>query len=172
MLGICVLTAAFIFLLYGLEIVGSFTKLWGVDYALTMENYIEAFRLGWDYMQDLLILAAIATPFTGLLGMSITYVVKRKRFIGSGLIDVTSILTFAAPGTVVGLGYILAFNQKPLMLSGTGAIIVLLFIFRDMPVGIRAAAAVFEQIDVSLDQELYKWQKMQTKPEGGGILIG
>jgi len=150
-LAICLLTVAFIFLFYGLVLVGSFTKLWGVDYSFTLQNYVEAFRLGWDYIQDSLLLAAIATPFTGLLGMFIAYLVKRKRFIGSGLMDVTSMLSFAVPGTVVGIGYILAFNQKPLMLQGTAAIIVLLFIFRNMPVGIRSAAAALEQIDTSID---------------------
>ncbi|MBC8232755.1 iron ABC transporter permease [bacterium] len=150
-LAICLLTVVFISLFYGLVLVGSFTKLWGVDYSFTMVNYVEAFRLGWDYIQDSLLLAAIATPLTGLLGMFIAYLVKRKRFIGSRFMDVTSMLTFAVPGTVVGIGYILAFNQKPLMLQGTAAIIVLLFIFRNMPVGIRSAAAALEQIDTSID---------------------
>jgi len=150
-LAICLLTVAFIFLFYGLVLVGSFTKLWGVDYSFTMVNYVEAFRLGWDYIQDSLLLATVATPLTGLLGMFIAYLVKRKRFIGSRLMDVTSMLTFAVPGTVVGIGYILAFNQKPLMLQGTAAIIVLLFIFRNMPVGIRSAAAALEQIDTSIE---------------------
>jgi len=150
-LAICLLTVAFIFLFYGLVLVGSFTKLWGVDYSFTLQNYVEAFRLGWDYIQDSLLLATIATPFTGLLGMFIAYLVKRKKFIGSGFMDVTSMLTFAVPGTVVGIGYVLAFNQKPLMLQGTAAIIVLLFIFRNMPVGIRSAAAALEQIDTSID---------------------
>ncbi|MFC1714755.1 ABC transporter permease [Candidatus Poribacteria bacterium] len=150
-LAICSLTIAFIFMFYGLVLVGSFTELWGVDYSFTMRNYVEAFRLGWHYIQDSLLLAAIATPFTGLLGMFIAYLVKRKRFVGSRLMDITSMLTFAVPGTVVGIGYILAFNQKPLMLQGTAAIIVLLFIFRNMPVGIRSAAAALEQIDTTID---------------------
>ena len=76
---------------------------------------------------------------------------KRKRFIGSRLMDITSMLSFAVPGTVIGIGYILAFNQKPLMLQGTAAIIVLLFVFRNMPMGIRSAAAALDQIDTSID---------------------
>lgn len=150
-LVICLLTVAFILLFYGLVLVGSFTKLWGVDYSFTVGNYVEAIKLSWDYIQDSLLLAAIATPFTGLLGMFIAYLVKRKRFIGSRLMDVTSMLSFAVPGTVVGIGYVLAFNQRPLMLRGTAAIIVLLFIFRNMPVGIRSAAAALDQIDTSID---------------------
>ena len=152
LMAICWGTVGCVFLFYGLVVVGSFTKLWGVDYSLTLNNYAEAFRLGADYIVDSLLLAAIATPLTGLLGMVVAFIVKRKQFVGRGLIDVTSMLSFALPGTVVGIGYILAFNQPPLMLRGTAAIIVLLFVFRNMPVGIRAAAASLDQIDSSLEE--------------------
>jgi iron(III) transport system permease protein len=66
--------------------------------------------------------------------------------------DLTSMLTFAVPGTVVGIGYILAFNERPLLLTGTGAIIVLLFIFRNVPVGIRAGVAALQQVDKSIEE--------------------
>ena len=152
LMAICWGAVGCVFLFYGLVLVGSFTRLWGVDYSLTLNNYVEAFRLGADYIVDSLLLAAIATPLTGLLGMVIAFLVKRKRFVGRGFMDITSMLSFAVPGTVVGIGYILAFNQPPLMLKGTAAIIVLLFIFRNMPVGIRAAAASLDQIDPSLEE--------------------
>ena len=152
LMAICWGAVGSVFLFYGLVVVGSFTKLWGVDYSLTLNNYVEAFRLGADYIVDSLLLAAIATPLTGVLGMVIAFIVKRKQFVGRGLMDVTSMLSFAVPGTVVGIGYILAFNQPPLMLRGTAVIIVLLFIFRNMPVGIRAAAASLDQIDLSLEE--------------------
>ena len=152
MMAICWGAVGCVFLFYGLVVVGSFTRLWGVDYSLTLNNYAEAFRLGADYIWDSLLLAAIATPLTGLLGVVIAFLVKRKRFVGRRLMDITSMLSFAVPGTVVGIGYILAFNQPPLMLRGTAAIILLLFIFRNMPVGIRAAAASLDQIDPSLEE--------------------
>ena len=152
LMAICWGAVGCVFLFYGLVVVGSFTKLWGVDYSLTLNNYVEAFRLGADYIWDSLLLAAIATPLTGLLGMVIAFIVKRKQFVGRRLMDVTSMLSFAVPGTAVGIGYILAFNQPPLMLRGTAAIIVVLFIFRNMPVGIRAAAASLDQIDPSLEE--------------------
>ena len=49
-----------------------------------------------------------------------------------------TMLTFAVPGTVVGIGYVLAFNRPPLVLTGTAAIIILLFIFRNAPIAIEA----------------------------------
>ena len=152
MMAICWGAVGCVLLFYGLVLVGSFTKLWGVDYSLTLNNYAEAFRLGADYILDSLSLAAIATPLTGLLGMVVAFLIKRKQFVGRRLMDITSMLSFAVPGTVVGIGYILAFNQPPFMLRGTAAIIVVLFIFRNMPVGIRAAAASLDQIDHSLEE--------------------
>jgi iron(III) transport system permease protein len=62
------------------------------------------------------------------------------------------LLAFAIPGTVLGVSYILAFNVPPVELTGTGLIIVLSFMFRNLPVGVRAGTAAFKQLDRSLDE--------------------
>ena len=61
-------------------------------------------------------------------------------------------LSFAIPGSVIGVSYILAFNVPPIEITGTGAILVVSFIFRNMPVGVRAGIASMSQIDKSLDE--------------------
>ena len=61
-------------------------------------------------------------------------------------------LSFAIPGTVIGVSYILAFNVPPIELTGTGIILVLCFVSRNMPVGVRAGMAAMSQIDPSLDE--------------------
>jgi iron(III) transport system permease protein len=153
---LCIVFTAMVFLLYGTIIYGSFQKLWGVDRTLTLNNYIQMFRVGKGYIVDSLSLSTLATPLTGLLGMFIAFLVIRKRFIGRGVMEFISMLTFAVPGTVVGIGYILAFNQRsslfPFILSGTAWIIVLLLIFRNMPVGIRSGIAALQQIDPSIEE--------------------
>jgi iron(III) transport system permease protein len=63
-----------------------------------------------------------------------------------------AMLTFAVPGTVVGIGYILAFNDKPFLLSGTAFLIVMAFTFRNMPVGIEAGTSTLLQIDKSIEE--------------------
>ena len=63
-------------------------------------------------------------------------------------------LSFAIPGTVIGVTYVIAFNVPPIELTGTGIILVLSFIFRNMPVGVRAGVASMAQIDRSLDESL------------------
>ena len=152
----CIFYTGTIFLFYGTVVYGSFQKLWGVDATLTLHNYVQTFQVGKNYILDSLTLSSLATPLTGLLGMFIAFLVIRKKFIGQRLMEFVSMLTFAVPGTVVGIGYILAFNRKtllfPFILTGTAWIILFLMIFRDMPVGIRTGIAALQQIDPSIEE--------------------
>ncbi|MCD6462128.1 MAG: iron ABC transporter permease [Thermotogae bacterium] len=141
-----------IFLFYGTVLYGSFTKLWGVNHTLTLDNYRYVFDIGFEYLKDTLILASIATPISGVLGILIAYLVSRKEFPSRRFMEATSLLTFAVPGTVVGIGYLLAFNQQPLMLTGTALIIILVFVFRYLPVGVQNGVAALYQIDKSIEE--------------------
>ncbi|MEW6227196.1 MAG: iron ABC transporter permease [Bacillota bacterium] len=148
----CLVLTGIIMLFYGTVLVGSFVTLWGINYEFTLANYRHVFIVGWEYIKDTLFLSTVATPITGILGMIIAFLVVRKEFFGRRALELTSMLTFAVPGTVVGIGYILAFNQPPLLLTGTAAIIILLFVFRNMPAGIQAGIAALQQIDPSIEE--------------------
>ena len=150
--GLCLLLTGVIFLFYGMVLFGSFVKLWGANHSLTFGNYKHVFTVGWGFIRDTLLLSSIATPIAGILAMIIAFLVVRKNFPGKRLMELVSLLTFAVPGTVVGIGYILAFNQYPLKLTGTAAIIVLLFIFRDLAVGVQTGIAELQQIDPSIEE--------------------
>ncbi len=153
---LCILFSAMVFLFYGTVVYGSFQTLWGVNRTLTFQNYVQMFQVGKDYILDSLTLSTLATPLTGVLGMFIAFLVIRRKFLGRGLMEFTSMLTFAVPGTVVGIGYILAFNRPsallPFVLTGTAWIIVFLLIFRNMPVGIRSGIAALQQIDPAIEE--------------------
>ena len=148
----CFLISAFIFILYILIPVGSFVKLWGIDYTPTLRHYEYIFDLGMKPIIDTTILSLISMPITGLLGMIIAFLIVRKRFPGRQWVEFTSLLSMAIPGTVIGMGYVLAYNKPPLVLTGTAAIIVLSFVFRSMPVGIRAGMASLQQIDPAIEE--------------------
>jgi len=150
--GLCLLLTGVIFLFYGMVLFGSLVKLWGANHSLTFDNYKHVFTVGWGFIRDTLLLSSIATPIAGILAMIIAFLVVRKNFPGKRLMELVSLLTFAVPGTVVGIGYILAFNQYPLKLTGTAAIIVLLFIFRDLAVGVQTGIAELQQIDPSIEE--------------------
>ena len=61
-------------------------------------------------------------------------------------------LSFAIPGTVIGVSYILAFNVPPIEITGTAFVLVMCFVFRNMPVAVRSGIATLAQIDRSLDE--------------------
>ncbi len=154
--SVCVFFAAVVLLFYGMVVYGSFQKLWGVDSTLTLANYVTMWRVGKGYILDSLIISSIVTPITGIMGMFIAYIITRKKFPGKNALEFASMLTFAVPGTVVGIGYIIAFNTPsvlmPVTLTGTGLIIIVLLVFRNMPVGIRNGVAALQQIDPSIEE--------------------
>ncbi len=154
--SVCIFFAAVVLLFYGMVVWGSFQKLWGVDSSLTLRNYTQMWKMGKGYIIDSLVISAIVTPVTGVLSMFIAYLITRKQFPGRGFIEFSSMLTFAVPGTVVGIGYILAFNTPsllmPITLTGTGFIIMILLVFRNLPVGIRNGVAAIQQIDPSIEE--------------------
>lgn len=150
--GVCAFIAGIVILFYGVIFAGAFAKLWGIDPSFTLRNFDYVWSVGREAIMDTLIIAGISTPISGLLGMAIAFLVVRKNFPGKKAMDFISMLSFALPGTVVGIGYILAFNKRPFMLTGTLAILVLNFIFRYFPVGIQAGVATLRQVDASIEE--------------------
>ncbi|MFC0227988.1 ABC transporter permease [Serratia aquatilis] len=148
---------AFNILLYGSIFYGSFTVNWGVDYTLTLDNFSKLFGQGfsdgaWPSLLDTLLYAGIAAPITAIFGLLIAYIVVRQQFHGKKVIEFSTMLCFAVPGTVAGVSYILAFNSAPVYLTGTAAIVIISMVMRNVPVGIRAGIAGLGQLDKSLDE--------------------
>jgi len=141
-----------IILFYAVVILGPFTKLWGINNTFTLEHYRYAFTVGTRYLVDSLELAAIATAIGGLLGITTAYIVASKRIIGRTLIDFLSMINFAVPGIVIGIGYIFAFNTPPIVLTGTALIIILVFVSQRTPVVVRDGIAMLQQLDPVIDE--------------------
>lgn len=158
-------------LLYGSIFYGSFTLNWGVDHRLTLENYRQLFGAGlsagaFPSLIQTLLYALFAAPFSALLGLALAYLTTQRQFRGRKSLEFLALLCFAVPGTVAGLAYLLAFNQAPLYLTGTGVIIVLSMVTRNMPIGMRSAIASLAQIDRTLEEAAFslkasRWQSLR-----------
>ena len=143
---------------------GGFVKSLGRDYSFTLQHFATAFSVemtgrglhftgsAWDSLWTTVWIAAIAAPLTAAVGLLTAYLLTRQDFAGKRAFEFGTLLSFAIPGTVVGISYILAFNVAPLELTGTGLILIICFVFRNMPVGVRAGIAALSQIDKSLDE--------------------
>jgi iron(III) transport system permease protein len=155
---------AFTVIIYVMIFYGSVVKLWGLDHTLTLQHYVSAFGVewterglwwngrAWDSFWTTISLSAIAAPITAAVGLLTAWLLVRQNFFGKATFEFATMLSFAVPGTVVGVSYILAFNAPPVELTGTGIILVLCFVFRNMPVGVRGGVAAMKQLDPSLDE--------------------
>ena len=138
--------------MYGTIVAGCFVKNWGIDYTFTTANIVEALQRGKDAILSTVTLAAIATPIAGLLAMISAVILVRRKFPGKRLLEGLIMTPFAIPGTLIGISYILAFNHAPFLLVGTGAIIVINYIIRELPVGLEGGVATLRQIDPAIEE--------------------
>jgi iron(III) transport system permease protein len=106
----------------------------------------------WDSFFTTIEVAAVAAPLTAIVGLLSAYVITRHQFVGRRAFEFLTMVSFAIPGTVIGVSYIVAFNVAPLELTGGMAILVICFVFRNMPVGVRSGIAALAQIDKTLDE--------------------
>ncbi|MBD5769525.1 iron ABC transporter permease [Marinomonas sp. SM2066] len=163
-LGTALPWVAFTFTVYVMILLGGFVETWGVDNSFSLTHYAEAFRIefvnnsmmasgvAWDSLFTTLLLAIIAMPLTSFLGLLTGYLLSRVDFPGKAYFEFGTMLSFAIPGIVIGVSYVIAFNQAPIDLTYTGMIIVLCFVFRNMSVGVRSGIASLSQLDKGLDE--------------------
>ncbi|WP_062207174.1 iron ABC transporter permease [Aureimonas sp. AU12] len=151
--------------IYAMILFGGFVRTLGLDNTLTLDHFAKAFSIGtaangglawtgvaWNSFWTTMKISLIAAPLTAALGLLSAYLVVRQRFAGREAFEFLLMLSFAIPGTVIGVSYVLAFNLPPIELTGTALILVVCFIFRNMPVGVRGGIAAMSQLDKSLDE--------------------
>ncbi len=159
--------ALVVVLIYGAILVGGFVRILGVNNTFTLQNYRYIFTgVGNDAIIDTTLLAVIATPVAGVLGMLIAWLVVTRMKKGAGTLDFLGMLGLAVPGTVIGIGYAIMYNSPvtvsgvPLLpaVAGGGAVlggaiaIVMVYIAGSSPAGQRTGIAALRQIDPSLEE--------------------
>ncbi len=108
------LAMGLVLMLYASILVGSLTRLWGIDYTPVWTHFGVALTRGLNPILATTFLAAIATPLATGIGIVIAYLVVRKAFVGKQALDLVSNLGAAVPGTILGIGYIIAFVNPPM----------------------------------------------------------
>ncbi|WLR95036.1 ABC transporter permease [Shinella zoogloeoides] len=153
----------FTLVIYGMILIGGFVKTWGLDNSLTLDHYAKAFSVSfgdgiawtgvaWNSFWTTMEIALISAPLTAAVGLLTAYIIVRQKFAGKNAFEFALMMSFAIPGTVIGVSYIMAFNLPPLEMTGSALILIACFVFRNMPVGVRGGIAAMSQLDKSLDE--------------------
>jgi len=147
---------AFVFslVLFGLLVsvfLAAFTRHLGSSVALTLEHFRILPQRGFNSMTNTLIFASVTSVTTSLFGIVLAYLLTRLRFRGRIAIDLLATLPFAIPGTLMGVGFALAFGRPPLLLTGTWAVIIAVAVVRELPLALRAGVSVLSQQDRAIE---------------------
>jgi iron(III) transport system permease protein len=148
----CAAVALFILYLYALLVFASVVAAFGANHSWTLQHYHVIFSEGRKAIVDTLIIALLGMPLGGLYGVLVGYLVARGQGAGRHTMEIVSMINYALPGTIVGIAYLIAFNDPPVALTGTALIIVACYVFRYSPAGIRTTIALLQQIDKSLEE--------------------
>lgn len=87
-----------------------------------------------------------------ILGMLIAYITTRRKSWLTNVIDTLTMFPYIIPGSVLGITLLLAFNEDPLILSGTAMIIIVSLVIRRLPYTLRSSSAILYQISPSVEE--------------------
>jgi iron(III) transport system permease protein len=156
--GFCVVVFWFAILMpYATLLAVSLSKSWGLAFwqNLTLENY--RFIL-FDYavtrraIINGLILATAAATITMLLGAILSWIDIRTKIPGRRVLDYIALVPLGLPGIVMAIALIQFWLAMPIALYGTMAILLLAYVGRYIPLGVRATNTSLRQIDASLEE--------------------
>lgn len=147
-------------------LVGGFVKILGVDNAFTWDHFTFVRSLGADAIGTTLMLTLIAAPLAALLALAIGWLVVRHLPRFGRLLDLWGMLGVAIPGTVLGLGFALAYSSSTVLFDyeilpplagglavGGGAIaIIMVFVARGDPTGQQAFISALQQINPQVEE--------------------
>ena len=139
-----------VLLSFGVILLGSFVKIVGVDNTFVMDHVLntQSNIAIWNSIK----VSLVAGLFGAIVGTLLAYVIMRGKFLGRQFMEMVALSGFALPGTVIGIGYIMAFNRPPFLLTGTIWIIILNCVFRFLAVGVEAGISKLHQISIEIEE--------------------
>ena len=124
----------------------------GVVKGINLNNYAAILsRLGRN-IRNTYVFSFIAIIFIVIMGILVSYVLVRKKGKVANLIDTLIMFPYVIPGSVLGIGLIVAFNRKPVILVGTAAIMIISYVIRKLPYTVRSGSAFLYQMDPFVEE--------------------
>lgn len=117
-----------------------------------LNSYREAFGKLSTAIRNSFILSIMAIALMVLFSMLLAYLVVRRSSKLTDVIDMLVMFPYVIPGAVVGIMLVSAFNRKPLILTGTVAILIVSYIIRKLPFTLRSSIGILYQIEHSVEE--------------------
>ena len=118
----------------------------------SLDSYRYAFTHLTKAIPNTFIIGGLALIVVIVLAILIAYLVVRRNNLMNKVIDTVSMVPYIIPGSVVGIALVMAFNKKPLVLTGTMIIMIVALVIRRIPYTIRSSTATLQQISMSIEE--------------------
>ncbi|MDO8634649.1 MAG: iron ABC transporter permease, partial [Dehalococcoidia bacterium] len=140
-------------------VMGSFMKLFGVflEEPFTVKHWRGAFadpRL-FNSFKNTMIVGLVSATGGMILYSFMSYIISRTKFVGRRTLDFIAWLPWAVPGLVMALGFLWAYVggiRLPFQLYGTIYLMMLVFLVRGMPLGVRVMNGAMVQLGGELEE--------------------
>jgi len=150
--GGCVVVSAFVVIVYVGVLTGSVATVWGYKWTPTLAHWRLGLAQGGPQLITSLKIGVLSALLTSAVAVLAAFITSRPTLPLRNAIDFLAVLPAALPGVFIGVGYLLAFNGPPIILSGTVWILILALSFWHIPLGYQAARAQLKQIDRSIEE--------------------
>lgn len=146
----------------------------------SLQSYQKVSKDLFNSIKNTFFIGGIALVIIIVLAVLIAYLVVRRKRVINEIIDTVSMLPYIIPGSVVGIALVVAFNKKPLVLTGTVTIMVIALCIRRLPYTIRSSVAILQQIPMTVEEaaislgcsKLGAFFKVTVPMMANGILSG
>ncbi len=119
----------------------------------TLGNFASLFHSNLSSVGVTLFTGITATFMDFVFGLGIAYVIVKKRYpVVANALNLLVMVPYLIPGTVLGLGFILIFNQPPILLTGTWVILVLAYFIRKLPYSVKSVESALYQVHSALEE--------------------
>ena len=124
----------------------------GMVQGINLSNYQAMMKRLSTNITNTYVFSIVAIVFIVIIGILASYILVRKKGKVSSLIDSLIMFPYVIPGSVLGIGLIVAFNRKPIVLVGTAAIMIISYIIRKIPYTVRSGSAFLYQMDPYIEE--------------------
>lgn len=158
-----VLSHAFVYLVVGLAILPQVVVIY-TSFLRSNGGQVFTGGFGWqsyeatllakdnDVIWNTYILGIISITIIVLFGILISYLTVRKKNLLNSTLDTITMFPYIVPGSVLGIAFLFAFNNPPVLLSGTALIMIIAFAIRRLPYTVRSSTAIIGQISPSVEE--------------------
>ena len=135
----------------------AFSTAWGRKFSLenfTVGNFTEVLFHNSETINSLVntgLYSSVAATMAVVLSLVVAYIVARRLLPLSGLLSMFCMAPFVIPGIIIAIGFNSAFANAPFYLYGTGAIVIIAFATRFLPIAYVNCAAGVKTLNPELE---------------------